>query len=55
VDKPSIGIPYVYVRTGGLLVEALDKDGRKADAEKVLKTTQAVARGTGLADLLAMQ
>ena len=55
VDKPSIGIPYVYVRTGGLLVEALTQEGRAADAQKVLKTTQAVARGTGLADLLAVQ
>ena len=55
VDKPSIGIPYVYVRTGGLLAEGLTQEGRTADAQKVLKATQAVARGTGLADLLAAQ
>ncbi|MEO7041675.1 MAG: DUF2723 domain-containing protein [Gemmatimonadaceae bacterium] len=55
VDRPSVGIPYVYVRTGALLAEALIQDGRKAEAQQVMATAQRVAAGTGLADLLAAQ
>jgi hypothetical protein len=55
VDRPSVGIPYVYVRTGGVLAQALIQVGRTAEAQKVMATTERVATGTGLADLLAMQ
>jgi hypothetical protein len=55
VDRPSVGIPYVYVRTGAVLSEALLQVGRQADAQKVMATTQRVANGTGLADLLTAQ
>jgi len=54
-DRPSVGIPYVYVRTGALLAEGLMQEGRKDEAQKVMATAQRVAAGTGLADLLAAQ
>ncbi|HEY5086053.1 MAG TPA: DUF2723 domain-containing protein [Gemmatimonadaceae bacterium] len=55
VDRPSVGIPYVYIRTGAVLAEALVQVGRAADAQKVMATTERVAKGTGLTDLLAAQ
>jgi hypothetical protein len=55
VDRPSVGIPYVYIRTGAVLSEALLQVGRQADAQKVMATTQRVANGTGLAELLTAQ
>ncbi len=55
VDRPSVGIPYVYVRTGAVLAEALAQVGREGDAQKVMATTARVAAGTGLNDLLAAQ
>ena len=55
VDRPSVGIPYVYVRTGAVLSEALVQVGREGDAQKVMATTARVASGTGLNDLLAAQ
>ena len=55
VDRPSVGIPYVYVRTGAVLAEALAQDGRQSEAQQVMATTSKVARATGLADLLAAQ
>ena len=55
VDRPSVGIPYVYVRTGAVLAEALSQAGRQADAQKVLATASKVAKATGLADLMAVQ
>jgi hypothetical protein len=53
VDRPSAGIPYVYVRTGLELAQALAQEGRTADAQKVLGTTQAVAKGAQLGSLVA--
>ena len=55
VDRPSVGIPYVYIRTGAVLSEALLQVGRQGDAQKVMATTSRVASGTGLTDLLAAQ
>jgi hypothetical protein len=55
VDRASVGIPYVYVRTGAELAEALAHAGRDSDAKKVMATTANVAKATGLADLLALQ
>ena len=55
VDRPSVGIPYVYIRTGAVLASALIQVGRSADAQKVMATATRVATGTGLTDLLAMQ
>lgn len=55
VDRPSAGIPFAYVRTGAILGEALQQAGRPADAQKVLATTEQIARGTQLGRLLAAE
>ena len=55
VDRPSVGIPYVYVRTGGILAEALAQTNRQAEAQKVMGTAAQIAKATGLTDLLAAQ
>lgn len=52
VDKPSAGIPYVYVREGYVLAQALEEQGKKADAAKVLTQVDAIAKGAQLADML---
>jgi hypothetical protein len=54
-DRPSIGIPYVYVRTGAILASVLNQTGKQDEAKKVMATAEAVAKGTGLSDLLAAQ
>jgi len=51
VDKPSVGIPYLYVTTGMILADALSQTGRPADANRVLGTAQQVAAATRLDDL----
>ena len=53
VDRASVGIPYLYVVTGGLLAEALYRSNRPADAERVMNEAEAVARATKLESLLA--
>jgi hypothetical protein len=52
LDKPSIGIPYTYVRTGYLLAQALRERGKTADADKVITRVNQVIKGAHLADLL---
>jgi hypothetical protein len=53
VDRPSAGIPYLYIRTGLELSAALDRDGRAQDAAKIRGQVASVARATQLEDLLA--
>jgi hypothetical protein len=53
VDRPSAGIPYLYIRTGLELSAALDRDGRAKDAAKIRAQVAGVARATQLEDLLA--
>jgi hypothetical protein len=48
VDKPSISIPFVYVSTGSILVEALHRQGKQAEAQRVMKDVEAVAAGSQL-------
>jgi hypothetical protein len=52
VDRPSAGIPYLYMRTGLELSAALDHAGRRAEAEKIRTQVTAIARATQLEDLL---
>jgi hypothetical protein len=52
VDKPSISIPFVYVSTGGILAEALRREGKQAEAQRVMKDVEAVAKGSELMDYL---
>jgi hypothetical protein len=55
VDRPSAGIPYLYMRTGVQLSSALDHAGRSAEAEKIRSQVAAIARATQLEDLLAVR
>jgi hypothetical protein len=52
LDKPSIGIPYMYVRTGYELAQVLQQKGRAAEASKVLAQVAAVAKGAQLTEMI---
>ncbi|HEY2065039.1 MAG TPA: DUF2723 domain-containing protein [Gemmatimonadaceae bacterium] len=53
VDRPSVGIPYLYVATGLMLSEVLQAQGDSTDAARVLAQAKAVAQAVKLTDLLA--
>ena len=53
VDRPSVGIPYLYVATGLMLSEALQSTGDAAGATRVLGESRKVAQAVRLDDLLA--
>ena len=50
IDKPSVGIPYLYVDAGLALAQALQLRGRTQQAEQAFNTAIGVARATRLAD-----
>ena len=53
IDRPSVGIPYLYVATGLALAEALRSTGRPQDAQSVLGVARQVASAVRLEQLLA--
>ena len=53
VDRPSVGIPYLYVQTGVVFSEALQSRGRTADAAAVMARAKAVAHATQLDEIFA--
>ena len=53
VDRPSVGIPYLYVATGLMLSEVLQTIGDTAGASRVLADARKVALAVRLDDLLA--
>jgi hypothetical protein len=53
VDRPSAGIPYLYVRTGLVLSTALAQFGRPDEAARLRGQVERIARATQLDDLLA--
>jgi hypothetical protein len=53
VDRPSAGIPFLYLRTGAVLAVALDRAGLRAEAERLRAQTQQIAKATQLESLLA--
>jgi hypothetical protein len=53
VDRPSAGIPFLYVRTGMVLSSALAQAGRTDDAARLRAQVERIARGTQLDDVLA--
>ena len=53
VDRPSVGIPYLYVATGLMLSEVLQATGQTADAQRVMNEARHVAQAVQLNDLLA--
>jgi hypothetical protein len=53
VDRPSVGIPYLYVTTGAYLADALAKRGDRATSNKVLEEAEKVAKAVSLEGMLA--
>ena len=52
IDRPSVGIPYLYVATGIELAEAMKGQGKTAEATKLFKTAKSIAHVVRLDDLL---
>jgi hypothetical protein len=52
IDRPSVGIPYLYVATGMELAEALKIQGATARATSVFNTAKNVAVAVRLEDLV---
>jgi len=53
VDRPSAGIPFLYLRTGVVLSSALTQLGRADEAARIRAQVQKIARATQLDYLLA--
>ncbi|HEY3113171.1 MAG TPA: hypothetical protein VGJ62_05745, partial [Gemmatimonadaceae bacterium] len=53
VDRPSAGIPYLYVRTGLVLSTALAHGGRQDEAARIRAQVDSIARATQLGDIVA--
>jgi hypothetical protein len=53
VDRPSAGIPFLYLPTGLVLSSALKQLGRAEDAARIRAQVEKIARATQLDDLLA--
>jgi hypothetical protein len=53
VDRPSVGIPYLYVATGLMLSEGLQARGDVAASSRVLNQSRQIAQAVRLDDLLA--
>ena len=51
IDKPSVGIPYLYVTTGLVLSSALELTGEKEAARRSYELARGVAEATRLDDL----
>ena len=52
IDRPSVGIPYLYVATGLELAEALQTQGKQAEANKVFNLSKQIATTVRLEDLV---
>jgi hypothetical protein len=52
IDRPSVGIPYLYVATGVELAEELRNQGRTQEAQQVFDLSRQVAQAVRLTDLL---
>ncbi len=53
VDRPSAGIPYLYLRTSLVLSAALAQTGKTEEAARVRAQAERIARSTQLEDVLA--
>ena len=53
VDRPSAGIPFLYLRTGLVLSSALTQLGRTDEAARIRVQVEKIAHATQLDDLLA--
>jgi hypothetical protein len=52
-DRPSVGIPYLYVATGMILSEVLAQSGDASGSSRVMGQARAVAAAVKLTDILA--
>ncbi|MGH7617545.1 MAG: glycosyltransferase family 117 protein [Gemmatimonadaceae bacterium] len=52
IDRPSVGIPYLYVATGMELAEALKAHGQPARARQVFEKSKQIATVVRLDDLI---
>jgi hypothetical protein len=52
VDRPSVGIPYLYVATGVELAEALKGQGNLVESLRVFDMARRIAKVVKLEDLL---
>ncbi len=52
IDRPSVGIPYLYVATGMELAEALKSQNKIAQADSVFGTSKKIASAVRLEELL---
>ncbi|MDP9200479.1 MAG: DUF2723 domain-containing protein [Gemmatimonadota bacterium] len=53
VDRPSAGIPFLYMRTGLVLSSGLARAGRTDEAARIRAQVERIARATQLEDVLA--
>ena len=54
VDRPSAGIPFLYLRTGLVLSAALAQMGRQEEAARVRAQADSIARATQLGNAAAL-
>ncbi|HEY0972840.1 MAG TPA: DUF2723 domain-containing protein [Gemmatimonadales bacterium] len=54
IDRPSVGIPYLYVDAGLTLYEVMQMRGQQELAQQILRTTAGVATATGIADAFGL-
>ena len=52
IDRPSVGIPYLYIATGMELADALRSKGQDADAMKVFTTAKQIASAVRLGEIV---
>ncbi|MFL5500743.1 MAG: DUF2723 domain-containing protein [Gemmatimonadaceae bacterium] len=53
VDRPSAGIPFLYIRTGLILSAALSQLGKNDEAAKIRASVEGIAKATQLTDVVA--
>jgi len=53
VDRPSVGIPYLYVATGLMLSEVLQATGDTSSANRIIAESRRIAQSVRLDDLVA--
>jgi hypothetical protein len=53
IDRPSVGIPYLYVATGLMLSEVMQASGDTTGSLRVLGESRRIAQAVRLDDLLA--
>ncbi len=52
VDRPSVGIPYLYVATGLMLSEVLQATGDSASSSRIMSQARSIAQSVKLTELL---